>query len=167
VSHRSWVVAEALYERCNEEAKRSGIFFLDEKREHAVERIHSAVAGIAQAIEAELPLELRRKGEARFRIDWKEGEKVMGSWEGDPRNLTFDLRELFEQHGQLHGELPAQAGEMLAKVLVRDLFGDNASLPGFRRARESTKMTIWLEWLLPTVMAQLLHVQGRQALAGG
>jgi hypothetical protein len=39
-----------------------------------VERIHRTLAGVAQTIEMDLHLNIRRKGTARFRIDWQEDD---------------------------------------------------------------------------------------------
>lgn len=173
LGQRSWVVAEALYERCCEEAARNRTTFVDEGREETaerihrmsvgrektVERLHRTLAGVAQAIEAELPMDLRRRGTAHFRIDWHEDNGVISRWEEDPRDLRFDLRDLVQSYGELLGELSPEAAEILARIYAHDLRTGDASLPGFFRAAVSTARTVWLEWVPPTIEARLRHLQ--------
>ena len=166
INGRSWVVAATLYEYFREKAEHEHADFFTEESAHTVERIHRTLGGIAQAIETEMPQELRRKGTGKFRIDWKEMDAVVGTWEEDTRSLQFDIRSLFVHKAELLGEIPSATGEILARLFIEWFFAGETALPGFYRAEESTRRTVLLRWVPPTTEAELRSVRHGFAAAG-
>jgi RNA polymerase sigma factor (sigma-70 family) len=156
LGQRSWVTAEALYHQCCDEAEHEHCLFVDEEADQTIERVHRTLAGVAQAIEMELPLALRRQGTARFRILWQEDEQVLGGWEGVSHGRRMDVRALAEESAELLGELPPQAVQVFVRVFIREIFAGDTTPPGFRRVAESTAKTVWLEWLAPQVTGRSL-----------
>ncbi len=160
VSRRSSVVAELLYERCKDEAVRGAVAFFPEERIHAIERISRMLAGVSQTIESELPRELRHAGVARFRIEKDKDGRARGFWEENARKEHLDVGAVVEEQAQLLGEIPEDLSKILAKLLIEELFGGQASLPGFQLVRESTASAVWLEWHPPSV-----HIPRRREVA--
>lgn len=151
---RSWITAEALYDRCCNEATRRRIAFIDTDEQAAVARMHETLTGVSQAIEAELPIELRRAGTATFRMDWHDDDQANCGWERAPSRLKFNLQELFIDCAALLGQFPPRAVEIFVKVCAYDLRHGEVILPGFRRIEGSTIDTTLLQWLPPTLEAE-------------
>jgi hypothetical protein len=68
----------------------------------------------------------------------------------------LDLRDLAEGCAESLGEIRSQSVKVLVNVFVREIFAGDITLPGFRRAQESTARTVWLEWLPPKINGGLL-----------
>jgi RNA polymerase sigma factor (sigma-70 family) len=151
LGNRSWVVAEALYEKHKETAEERKVPFSTDNRLEVVERIQRTLVGVAQAIESVLPRRLRRRGEALLCIDFStDEERPMAYWEEDSENQKFDLTQLVQDQALLYGELPPEMSEILSEVLIQDIFEGDTTLPGFRRHAESTRNKKWLEWIVPS-----------------
>jgi RNA polymerase sigma factor (sigma-70 family) len=150
LANRTWVVAEALYERSKETAEERKMPFFTDNKSEVVERIQRTLAGVSQAIESVLPRELRRRGEALLCIDSSTDEqRPIAYWEEDPEDRKFDLTQLVQDQALLYGELPPEMSEILGEVFVQELFDGDITLPGFRRG-ESIKSKKWLDWIVPS-----------------
>lgn len=162
INDRAWVIARTLYFRCLDEAERDEVVLPRGDEEEFIERIFRTVGGVAQALESELPRSVRRSGKAYFRIDRLDEDCASGGWEGDPESLKFDLREVVESEARLMGELGSDFASVLSKVFIRDILDGAASLPGYRRLRDSTRETVWLELLPRNTEAALTELQEKR-----
>lgn len=156
IAERSWIVAEALYIRSLDEAAQRQVFLPEESKEETVERVYRALAGVSQAIEAELPRKLRRTGKCYFRMDRTEDKDAVGRWESDSEDQSFEMKSEIQYRAGLLGELPDEFAEILSEVLLQGIFEEGITLPSFRRVDQSASRTVWLE-LLPRTSDLSLH----------
>jgi hypothetical protein len=148
MADRSWIVAETLYTRILDVAAHRHIFLPEEARQETVERLYRTLGAISQAIEAEVPRNLRRKGKCYFRIEVAENGEALGNWENDSEDQNFKLKNEIQYRAAVLGELPDEFANLFAEVLIQEIFEGEISLPGFRRLDQSTQKIVWLE-LLP------------------
>lgn len=148
IAQRTWIMAETLYVRCLEEATERRIPLLEETKQETIERMYRSLGGVSQVIETELPRSLRRRGECYFRIELGGEGEVFGGWEDDQEDQRFEMKSEIQYRARLLGELPDELAEVFAEVLIQEIFEAEGSLPGFHRAHQSTRETVWLK-LLP------------------
>jgi RNA polymerase sigma factor (sigma-70 family) len=159
-------VFEALARRAYDQARYVATLWLDAAQEKRLplpdadfdEIVHSVLrvlGGVSQAIETELPRSLRRRGEARFRVDRSE-RGIRGHWE-DSAAESFDVFRLTVHRASLLGDLGGELAEELARVIAESLFESEKGtciLPSFRIA-ETTSTTAWLVWRSPSLVESL------------
>jgi hypothetical protein len=127
----------------------------DTERDDVVHSIVRVLGSISQAIETELPRPLRRRGEARFRID-RSKHAICGRWE-DSDAQPLDVFRLAIHRASLLGDFAGEPAEELARIICGGLFQSEQEtyvLPSFRVA-ETTQATVWLLWRAPSLVEEL------------
>lgn len=146
------VVANDFYERCRAEEPllaKSGFF--EEDRSMTIAKIQRMLTGISQLLEKRLPIELRNKGEAIFRIVW-EDESAFGEWEGDiSSSERYDLKSIIVNATQIFGEFSPLVSSFVTSRVLRELRSGTLSIPNFRRCESSDLMVTTFEWIPPGI----------------
>jgi hypothetical protein len=143
LAQRDLVVAQALAARLQEAAEEKDLRIRGEVVEETAHRVLRTLAGASLAIHGKLPRSLRRRGEARYRIDRKAG-MLMGQWE-DASAPPEDVGKLVMHRASLLGGFEGQMAEILTAIVCEALFEDRQILPGLPAA-EPTSTTVWLTW---------------------
>ncbi len=143
IDQRSSDAAAVVLARLRQKAKDAGVSLPHTKRESLSERVISILAGVTQALEADLPYAARKSGQAAFQVT-----KTEGRWEG-ANGEGIDLRWLIRHVAGQVGSFNKGAADLLAEVVLAQLAAGTSPLPDL--AIERTTDGFRLCWSRPTI----------------
>jgi RNA polymerase sigma factor (sigma-70 family) len=144
---RQWVVASMLYKIC---VATVTLTEREEEEDHTIERVFRTLTGIGQAIRRTLPMALRVKREATFRLS-RTDAGVIGWWkdaqsrDSEALSVTSLVSDVAEQDGELG---PDFARALSIEIPDRILTGE-IGLPGLAPTNHADGTEASLEWKGP------------------